>query len=239
MEQLSPRMPASVHLADVETIVSAVTTDSLTQQVKQLTERLESQEAALKKIGKDPAEAKADAQAKDAEEEKAEEEGEDHAISVNFESVANLYSYGMEAYYASESTFRQLSCFGFLCLLTFVQMIFSYGVYDWAMAFLARDNTPAFLPPVDIAHFYPDNSIKGVPTINIITSVVALALMSMMAKEDNQGTLYTHCPLEDIMLPAIGEAKSKGVLGWIVKGCHAIGFQFFWIVRACFTHVGS
>ena len=109
-----------------------------------------------------------------------------------------------------------------LASLTAIQLLFAFGIYDVAAGFIIRDKNLAYMPPLDQSIFYPDNQVSGVPTINLLMSLIALVLVAVYMKEDAEATLATAMPLEFAILPPSGIGAARQ-LGWVAK---AIIFHF-------------
>ena len=126
-----------------------------------------------------------------------------------------------------------------LAALAFIQLTFAFGVYDVSMLFKLRDDTNAFKPFVDNSLFYADAATDGrVPIINIYCSAFSLLLLSLLVRQETQGTILSMCPLEPILLPPPPAQRNKPTApltaaGMAVRAVFAIVLQVFWSIRMC------
>lgn len=126
-----------------------------------------------------------------------------------------------------------------LAALAFIQLTFAFGVYDVSMLFKLRDDTNAFKPFVDNSLFYADAATDGrVPIINIYCSAFSLLLLSLLVRQETQGTILSMCPLEPILLPPPPAQRYKPTApltaaGMAVRAVFAIVLQVFWSIRMC------
>ncbi|EOD18809.1 hypothetical protein EMIHUDRAFT_209398 [Emiliania huxleyi CCMP1516] len=126
-----------------------------------------------------------------------------------------------------------------LAALAFIQLTFAFGVYDVSMLFKLRDDTNAFKPFVDNSLFYADAATDGrVPIINIYCSAFSLLLLSMLVRQETQGTILSMCPLEPILLPPPPAQRNKPTApltaaGMAERAVFAIVLQVFWSIRMC------
>ncbi|EOD04547.1 hypothetical protein EMIHUDRAFT_107699 [Emiliania huxleyi CCMP1516] len=123
-------------------------------------------------------------------------------------SVFNMYGWCLDTAFGDVQEWggvNLLSASGkilLLAALAFIQLTFAFGVYDVSMLFKLRDDTNAFKPFVDNSLFYADAATDGrVPIINIYCSAFSLLLLSLLVRQETQGTILSMCPLEPILLP--------------------------------------
>ena len=160
-------------------------------------------------------------------------------------SVFNMYGWCLDTAFGDVQEWggvNLLSASGkilLLAALAFIQLTFAFGVYDVSMLFKLRDDTNAFKPFVDNSLFYADAATDGrVPIINIYCSAFSLLLLSMLVRQETQGTILSMCPLEPILLPPPPAQRNKPTApltaaGMAVRAAFAIVLQVFWSIRMC------
>jgi len=143
------------------------------------------------------------------------EEG-DLLEEADVSSVFNMYGWCLDTAFGDVQEWggvNLLSASGkilLLAALAFIQLTFAFGVYDVSMLFKLRDDTNAFKPFVDNSLFYADAATDGrVPIINIYCSAFSLLLLSMLVRQETQGTILSMCPLEPILLPPPPAQRNK------------------------------
>jgi len=138
------------------------------------------------------------AQEMEVEEEEEEEEEKEDPWDISY--VVNVYSYSMAQLLDGSlagGIFVKAEAVLALSVLMCIQLAFSFGVFDVAMGYLMRDQTYAYMPPVDNSIFYaPSVTASGVPHVNVLLSVAAILLQCTLVSGDSISTLCSANPLE-------------------------------------------
>ena len=150
--------------------------------------------------------------------------------------IANLYSYCLEKLTREPNSLAEtlslVTGVSFLCL---VQVIYAWGFCDSSTLISYQAYMPAFIEPFDSSMFYPKSIVPGtyVPFINAVCSIISLAYLALLAKNDSEGTLLTCCPLELICLPTPGDELRKWAtpLQRALRIVLCLLLQFHWCCR--------
>ena len=170
------------------------------------------------------------------------------ADSADSADIANFYSFGIETLLVCKSFSTMFSVFVSLVFLLFIQIVYAYAFHDASLLLAFLDNFSAFKDPIDLSLFYASNVPEGTttPLINMLASMVSLALLAISFKNDNEGTMLTTCPLEFLLLPSMPPAaihateaatiNQRGVTFRSaclssVRGVLCIALQFLWSAR--------
>lgn len=170
--------------------------------------------------------------------------GDEEQMSASFNcgSTFNIFSFSLEGILDQRSSWRRVArCVLHVTVLAFIQLVFAWGVFDVSRLDSYTNQFNAFNSPVSLQLFYPANHVgNGVPTINVVASLVAIYLLSYMCKTDTEGTLLSPCPLETLLLPLLrgdprtrpSAASSMPAVSKLVRGVSLVMLQLVWCVRA-------
>jgi len=117
------------------------------------------------------------------------------------EKEENLYSFSLEMLLFPENALSACTHTFRLALLTFSELILSFGFFDAGWLGVYQGNTNLLGGPIAESVFYPTASIayvaggNAVPTINVICSVVGLLLLAQVMHTDTVVNLHSAPPL--------------------------------------------
>jgi hypothetical protein len=123
-------------------------------------------------------------------------------VTADEKDVANLYSFCVEGLLDSESLLSSVTRILATFILIFVQVIYAYGYMDASIILAVVGDMPGFADPVDNSLFYSDTMFPGirVPVCQVLASACSIMLLSLVLKQDNEGTLCTSNPLVELVL---------------------------------------
>ena len=130
------------------------------------------------------------------------EEVVDSLETADAQDIANLYSYSVEVALDTESPVRMVTCFLQLGLLLSIQILYSFGYWDASTLQMGISTLPAFMDDIDLSLLYSTSVLEGsnLTLVNLLCSLCSLALLALVIKNDNEGTLLTTQPLQLLLL---------------------------------------
>ena len=116
--------------------------------------------------------------------------------------VSNLFSFATETAMDSHSLSKIVTCLFYQTVLNATQILYSFGYYDASNLFFGLSTLPQFMSSMNLSLFYSTSVIPGtpLPLIKFLCSICSLTLLSLLMKNDMEGTLLTTSPLQVLLI---------------------------------------
>lgn len=189
-------------------------------------------------------------------EEKDQEEEEEEDIgfegSADAADLTNFYSFALtnlqevlakDGALNLKHALRVLAMVFSVLALVVTQLVLAYGFYDAAIVLKVQGTLDSFRDPLPFSFWYAHSIVEetAVSNLNCIASFVAIVLLGIYLKNDNEGTLITICPMELLCVPRAGghapHVFGGGMLSVLWRLPIVLTAQACWCIRALLVPV--
>ena len=132
----------------------------------------------------------------------ADEDDEDEEQgAADGSDLANLFSYCVETAIDSHSPMRVIQCLLNLSLLLSIQIVYAYGYFDASALYFGINEFPAFAEEYPPSLMYSTTTVGegSLTLIKLFCSLCSLMLLSLLMKNDNEGSMLTTSPMSVLL----------------------------------------